>query len=173
MSDIGVVPHRSNRRIVRCGCRLRDVGQNLWCRSDWREAVQSGRVHRRGQTSSRRQSRSQARFDYNFCRIHKTLRITPAMAAGVTDHVWTRSAPHELQRSAMSRQSEGMRVDGFAGKRWRRQGIVCRVRPPVARACPAKGRYGAQSAQDAKFKLRHYRYWGARPDIAWAWVDVA
>jgi hypothetical protein len=97
---------------------------------------------------------------YNFCRIHKTLRITPAMAAGVTDHVWTRSAPHELQRSAMSRQSEGMRVDGFAGKRWRRQGIVCRVRPPVARACPAKGRYGAQSAQDAKFKLRHYRYWG-------------
>src|SRR5436190_7635931 len=31
MSDIGVVPHRSNRRIVRCGCRLRDVGQNLWC----------------------------------------------------------------------------------------------------------------------------------------------
>jgi hypothetical protein len=26
---------------------------------------------------------------YNFCRIHKTLRITPAMAAGVTDHVWS------------------------------------------------------------------------------------
>jgi hypothetical protein len=26
--------------------------------------------------------------DYNFCRIHKTLRITPAMAAGVTAHVW-------------------------------------------------------------------------------------
>lgn len=25
---------------------------------------------------------------YNFCRIHKTLRITPAMAAGITDHVW-------------------------------------------------------------------------------------
>jgi hypothetical protein len=24
----------------------------------------------------------------NFARIHKTLRITPAMAAGVTDHVW-------------------------------------------------------------------------------------
>jgi hypothetical protein len=23
-----------------------------------------------------------------FFRIHKTLRITPAMAAGVTDHVW-------------------------------------------------------------------------------------
>jgi hypothetical protein len=26
---------------------------------------------------------------YNFCRIHKMLRITPAMAAGVTDHVWS------------------------------------------------------------------------------------
>jgi len=25
---------------------------------------------------------------YNFCRIDKTLRITPAMAAGVADHVW-------------------------------------------------------------------------------------
>ncbi len=25
---------------------------------------------------------------YNFCRIHMTLRVTPAMAAGVTDHVW-------------------------------------------------------------------------------------
>jgi IS1 family transposase len=28
-------------------------------------------------------------FFYNFCRIHKTLRITPAMAAGVTDHAWS------------------------------------------------------------------------------------
>lgn len=26
---------------------------------------------------------------YNFCRIHKTLRVTPAMATGVTDHVWS------------------------------------------------------------------------------------
>jgi hypothetical protein len=25
---------------------------------------------------------------YNFCRIHKTLRITPAMAAGVTERLW-------------------------------------------------------------------------------------
>jgi IS1 family transposase len=25
---------------------------------------------------------------YNFVKIHKTLRVTPAMAAGVTDHVW-------------------------------------------------------------------------------------
>ncbi len=26
---------------------------------------------------------------YNFCRVHETLRITPAMQIGVTDHVWT------------------------------------------------------------------------------------
>ena len=26
---------------------------------------------------------------YNFCRIHKTLGTTPAVAAGVSDHVWT------------------------------------------------------------------------------------
>jgi len=26
---------------------------------------------------------------YNFCRIHKSLRVTPAMEAGVSDHVWT------------------------------------------------------------------------------------
>lgn len=26
---------------------------------------------------------------YNFARIHKTLRITPAMAAGINDHVWS------------------------------------------------------------------------------------
>jgi IS1 family transposase len=25
---------------------------------------------------------------YNFCRVHKTLRVTPAMEAGLTDHVW-------------------------------------------------------------------------------------
>jgi len=26
---------------------------------------------------------------YNFARIHQTLRVTPAMEAGVADHVWT------------------------------------------------------------------------------------
>jgi IS1 family transposase len=26
---------------------------------------------------------------YNFCRVHKTLRVTPAMQAGITDHAWT------------------------------------------------------------------------------------
>ena len=26
---------------------------------------------------------------YNFSRIHQTLRVTPAMQAGVSDHVWS------------------------------------------------------------------------------------
>jgi hypothetical protein len=26
---------------------------------------------------------------YNFCRVHSSLRVTPAMEAGTSDHVWT------------------------------------------------------------------------------------
>jgi transposase-like protein/IS1 family transposase len=26
---------------------------------------------------------------YNFCRVHKSLRMTPAMAAGISDHIWS------------------------------------------------------------------------------------
>jgi hypothetical protein len=28
-------------------------------------------------------------FSYNFIKIHRTLRVSPAMAAGVTDHLWS------------------------------------------------------------------------------------
>jgi hypothetical protein len=28
-------------------------------------------------------------LDYNFARIHRTLRITPAMADGISNHVWS------------------------------------------------------------------------------------
>jgi IS1 family transposase len=34
---------------------------------------------------------------YNFVRVHKSLRMTPAMAGGVTDHIWT---VEELMREA-------------------------------------------------------------------------
>jgi IS1 family transposase len=33
---------------------------------------------------------------YNFCRIHKSLRVTPAMEANVTDHVWSLEEVIEL-----------------------------------------------------------------------------
>jgi transposase-like protein/IS1 family transposase len=26
---------------------------------------------------------------YNFCRVHRSLRVTPAMAAGISDHIWS------------------------------------------------------------------------------------
>ncbi len=26
---------------------------------------------------------------YTLCRVHQTLRVTPAMEAGLTDHIWT------------------------------------------------------------------------------------
>jgi hypothetical protein len=28
-------------------------------------------------------------MNYDFCKIHQTLRVTPAMEAGITDHVWS------------------------------------------------------------------------------------
>jgi IS1 family transposase len=28
-------------------------------------------------------------MNYNFCRVHQTLRVTPAMEAGIADHVWS------------------------------------------------------------------------------------
>lgn len=40
---------------------------------------------------------------YNFCRIHQTLRVTPAMEAGLTDHVWTLEELVELAEPASSR----------------------------------------------------------------------
>ncbi|MGA8764937.1 MAG: hypothetical protein WB562_18855 [Candidatus Sulfotelmatobacter sp.] len=27
--------------------------------------------------------------NYNFCRVHQTLRVTSAMEAGLTNHVWS------------------------------------------------------------------------------------
>jgi hypothetical protein len=26
---------------------------------------------------------------YNFAKVHKTLRVTPAMEAGISDHIWS------------------------------------------------------------------------------------
>jgi hypothetical protein len=42
---------------------------------------------------------------YNFCRVHQTLRVTPAMEAGLADHVWTLNElvsliPHSATKKA-------------------------------------------------------------------------
>jgi hypothetical protein len=36
---------------------------------------------------------------YNFCRVHQTLRVTPAMQAGISNHVCSIQEPVELLRS--------------------------------------------------------------------------
>jgi len=46
---------------------------------------------------------------YNFVRIHQTLRITPAMAAGVTDHVWEISDIIQLLEDWQGRQEQDKR----------------------------------------------------------------
>jgi IS1 family transposase len=43
---------------------------------------------------------------YNFCRIHKTLRITPAMAAKVTDKLWSVSDIVDLLAAAEGESNE-------------------------------------------------------------------
>ncbi|WP_308789554.1 IS1 family transposase [Polyangium mundeleinium] len=39
---------------------------------------------------------------YNFCRVHESLRVTPAMEAGITDHVWS---VQELVERALAAES--------------------------------------------------------------------
>ena len=39
---------------------------------------------------------------YNFGRIHQTLRVTPAMEAGISDHVWSLEEIANLRASAFS-----------------------------------------------------------------------
>jgi len=38
---------------------------------------------------------------YNFCRVHSTLRITPAMAAGITNHIWSIGGVADGDRGSM------------------------------------------------------------------------
>jgi hypothetical protein len=42
---------------------------------------------------------------YNFCRIHKTLKVAPAMAAGVTDKLWSMEGIVALIERARRAQS--------------------------------------------------------------------
>jgi hypothetical protein len=40
---------------------------------------------------------------YNFCRVHQTLRVTPAMEVGIADHIWTiEEAVGSLQESVQN-----------------------------------------------------------------------
>jgi IS1 family transposase len=45
---------------------------------------------------------------YNVCRVHKSLRTTPAMAAGITNHVWSVRELLEVARSASDAIHRGL-----------------------------------------------------------------
>ncbi len=47
---------------------------------------------------------------YNLCRVHETIHMTPAMALGVADHIWTIG---ELILAATSPKPEGRQVGRF------------------------------------------------------------
>jgi len=44
-------------------------------------------------------------MQYNYCRIHSALRVTPAMEAGLTDHVWSLEELAALLDSEIARQA--------------------------------------------------------------------
>jgi hypothetical protein len=49
-------------------------------------------------------------FYYNFVRIHKTLRVTPAMAAGVTDKLWEMGDVVKLIEDREAKRGEHKRL---------------------------------------------------------------
>jgi len=50
---------------------------------------------------------------YNFCRVHEALKITPAMALGITDHIWTIGELIEAATMQNAPEPEGTRVGPF------------------------------------------------------------
>jgi hypothetical protein len=56
---------------------------------------------------------------YNFCRVHSTLRVTPAMEAGLTDHAWSLEemcATLPAQTSAAKRIDKGLILKALGEK---------------------------------------------------------
>jgi IS1 family transposase len=62
--------------------------QNLTMRMHMRRFTRLTNAHSK-KVDNHRHSVALHYMFYNFCRIHQTLRCTPAMEAGLTDHVWT------------------------------------------------------------------------------------
>ncbi|HEX03673.1 MAG TPA: IS1 family transposase [Bacteroidetes bacterium] len=50
---------------------------------------------------------------YNFCRVHETIRVTPAMQLGVADHIWTIGELVEAALHGSINEPEGKRVGPF------------------------------------------------------------
>lgn len=50
---------------------------------------------------------------YNLCRVHETIRTTPAVAQGITDHVWSIGELVDAATAGELPQPEGRRVGRF------------------------------------------------------------
>ena len=50
---------------------------------------------------------------YNLCRVHEALQITPAMALGVTDHIWGIGELIEAATLGTIPEPDGRRVGNF------------------------------------------------------------
>jgi hypothetical protein len=62
--------------------------QNLTMRMQMRRFTRLTNAHSK-KVDNHRHSVALHYMHYNFCRVHQTLRVTPAMQAGLTDHVWS------------------------------------------------------------------------------------
>lgn len=62
--------------------------QNLTMRMQMRRFTRLTNAHSK-KVDNHRHSVALHYMHYNFCRVHQTLRCTPAMEAGLTDHIWT------------------------------------------------------------------------------------
>lgn len=70
-----------------------DISTSLVERQNWTLRTAMQRMTRMSNGFSRKLQNLQATIAlhysaYNFCRIHRALRMTPAMAAGVTNTIW-------------------------------------------------------------------------------------
>jgi hypothetical protein len=50
---------------------------------------------------------------YNFVRQHKSLRVTPAMQLGVTDHIWSIGELVEAASTGVTPEPQGRKVGRF------------------------------------------------------------
>jgi len=64
---------------------------------------------------------------YNFVRLHQTLKVSPAMAAGVTDRLWEMTDVVDM-------------LDAFEAKRNRKYGLKSTIGKSLAASCPCHAR---------------------------------
>jgi IS1 family transposase len=99
-----------SKRVI-CGApNLEEAGTSYVERENLTFRTQMRRLVRRGSGHSKKLEHHTAAIDcfvgfYNLCRPHMALRVTPAMEAGLTDHVWS---PEEFITTCLA-EPEGER----------------------------------------------------------------